>query len=177
MVELSENIFESEKLATLTMNFVTSKLSAVIVKLNKYKCYQVENFFDVIRPFHYIAKLYGYSPFTLPKDTSWGITLQSTSIDVIVSIVSFTLYFVLLYTQLSMEKLYSHGVLVIDIAEDVLVFYLTCVSLLSTALLLLLRRQVWFLINEFVRIDSKVSKFKIKVKLKKIGAIHINSYI
>lgn len=141
-------------------NYVKSKLYAVIVKDNE----NVENFFDVVRPFYYVAKLFGYSPFTLPTDTSWNDSAhQATILDLLISICSFALYLFLLYTQLSMEKLYSHGVLVIDVAEDILLVYLTCTSILSTSILLLFRGRVWHLINDIASIDNKV---RVKLSMK-----------
>lgn len=136
-------------------NYFKSKLSVVLMKLEFEK---VENFYDVVRPFYYIAKLFGYSPFTLPKDISLANTAhQATLVDLLISIFSFSLYFSLLYIQLSMEKLYSQGILVIDIAEDILLAYLTCTSILSTSILLFLRKHVWALINDIASIDNKVS--------------------
>lgn len=124
---------------------------------------KVENFYDVVRPFYYAAKLFGYSPFTLPRDTSLTNTAhQPTLVDLLISIFTFSLYFCLLYIQLSMEKLYSQGILVIDIAEDILLAYLTCTSILSTSILLFLRKHVWALINDIASIDNKVSLCKIK---------------
>lgn len=135
-------------------NYIKSKLSAVNIRFH---CEEVENFYDVVRPFYYVAKVFGYSPFTLPNDTSWtNAEHQATLFDLFISISSFALYFFLLYIQLKMEKLYSHGVLVIDIAEDVLLVYLTCISIVSTSILLVLRRRVWGLINDIVSVDNKV---------------------
>lgn len=143
-------------------NYFKAKLNFIgmIMKLEFQK---VENFYDVVRPFYNVAKLFGYSPFTLPKDTSWASSAyQGTHLDLVISIFSFALYFFLLYIQLSMEKLYSQGILVIDIAEDILLTYLTCASLLSTTILLVLRKHVWSLINNIASIDNKVSLCKIE---------------
>lgn len=135
--------------------YFKSKLSYIAAKL---EFERVENFYDVVRPFYNVAKLFGYSPFTLPKDTTWANSAyQATTLDHLISVFCFALYFVLLYIQLSMNKLYSQGILVIDIAEDILLAYLTCVSILSTSILLLLRNHVWTLINDIASIDNKVS--------------------
>lgn len=133
-------------------DYLKSKLSRVNIYSE-----EVENFYDVVRPFYYVAKVFGYSPFTLPNDTSWASSEhRATRFDLFISISCFAIYFLLLYIQLSMEKLYSHGVIVIDIAEDVLLVYLTCISILSTSILLVLRRRVWGLINDIVSVDNKV---------------------
>lgn len=144
-------------------NYFKAKLNFIgmIMKLEFQKA---ENFYDVVRPFYYIAKLFGYSPFTLPKDTSYASSAhQGTHLDLLISIFSFALYFILLYIQLSMEKLYTQGILVIDIAEDVLLTYLTSTSILSTTILLVLRKHVWSLINNIASIDNKVSLSKIEI--------------
>lgn len=128
----------------------------LIVKTMKFECEDVENFYDVVRPFYNIAKFFGYSPFTLPKDTSWT-KQQSTPWNMLISVFSFALYFFLLYIQLSTDKLYSHGIVVIDVAEDILLAYLTCTSIFSTTILLILRKHVWVLIKDIVSVDDKVN--------------------
>lgn len=136
-------------------SYFKSKLSFIAMKV---EFESVENFYDVVKPVYYVAKLFGYSPFTLPRDTTWADSeYQATLPDLLISICSFALYFFLLYMQLSMEKLYSQGILVIDIAEDILLAYLTCTSILSTSILLLLRKRVWNLINAIASIDNKVT--------------------
>lgn len=137
--------------------FCKSKLNSIVAIL-KLEFIEIENFYDVVRPFYKVAKFFGYSPFTLPKDTTWaGADHQSTIFDLLISLFCFTLYFVLLYLQLSMEKLYLQGILVIDIAEDILLTYLTCTSIISTSILLFFRKHVWNLINDIASIDNKVS--------------------
>lgn len=142
-------------------------MAGIVDKVKKYfktklEFQYVESFYDVVRPFYNVAKVFGYSPFTLPKDTTWAAnsTYQATLLDLLISIFCFVLYFFLLYIQLSMEKLYSQGILVIDIAEDILLAYLTCTSIFSTSILLFLRKHVWSLINDIVSTDSKVSLCK-----------------
>lgn len=138
-------------------DFFKSRLSSILTKL---EFENVENFYDIARPIYNVAKFFGYSPFTLPKDTSWASAeYQSTRIDVLISIFCFALYFFLLYIQLSMEKLYLQGILVIDIAEDVLLTYLTSTSIISTSILLVLRKHVWTLITDIASIDNKVSLY------------------
>lgn len=137
-------------------NCLKSKLSTIV--LIKLEFEHVENFYDVVRPFYNVAKVFGYSPFTLPKDTAGASSAyQASPLDLLISGFCFAFYFVLLYIQLSMDKLYSQGILVIDIAEDILLAYLTSTSILSTSILLLLRKHVWTLINDIALIDSKVS--------------------
>lgn len=156
-------------------SYFKSKL-ALVAKIMKFEFEMIENFYDVVRPFYYVAKLFGYSPFTLPKDTSLAHTAhQATLLDLIISILCFSLYFILLYIQLSMEKLYSQGILVIDIAEDVLLAYLTCTSILSTSILLLLRKHVWTLINDIASIDNKVSLCEIVTDNLNVSIINSDS--
>nr|QGW45463.1 gustatory receptor 2 [Bradysia odoriphaga] len=156
--------------------FFKSKLSffVMIMKLEK------ENFYDVVRPLYNVAKLFGYSPFQLPKDTSWTSVQQRASpFDTLKSIFCFVLYLFLLYTQFGIEKFYSHSNFVIDVAEDILLTYLTCTSIISTTILLILRKQVWTIINDIASIDNKITALGICIPFKKhykFVVLHITTF-
>lgn len=137
--------------------FLKIKLNFVSTKMTLEK---VENFYDVVRPLYNVAKLFGYSPFKLPKDTSWAsVQHQATPFDVLISFFCFAFYLFLLYTQFGVEKVYLQSSLVIDVAEDILLAYLTCASIISTSILLIFRKHVWTLINDIASIDNKVSGY------------------
>lgn len=134
--------------------FLKAKLNCAMTTI---QLEQVENFYDVVRPLYNVAKFFGYSPFKLPKDTSWSSAEhQATAFDVLISTLCFVLYLFLLYTQFGTEKLYSHSNFVIDVAEDILLSYLTFTSITSTTILLIFRKRVWTIINDIASIDNKV---------------------
>lgn len=118
----------------------------------------VTNIYGAIKPFYYVAKLYGFAPFQLndqkmsPQD---GVTNVA---DCIIILLSLTGYFYVVYVWYDMESddKYFHEHVIVTISRGILFLITNLMSIVCVVSNVLFRKGLQKVAIDFNRIDNEV---------------------
>lgn len=140
-------------------------------KCLKRNFFYIKNFYDVLLPFYYLAKVFGYFAFTLlptqssspnagkhDKTASTKHQYRTATLDVILFIINVVINFGLLYCERMMLQI-TTDTKILDIGPQLVLIYSTCITILSSILVFMMRRKVVSAIVKMHMVDQEVYKY------------------
>lgn len=122
--------------------------------------FSVHSFYDVIMPFFYIAKVFGYFAFTIVRTNSREKNIYRTDIlDVVLFVLNIAINIAFLWTQIKFENVQPEATesLIVDIGARIVIIYSTCIAIVSSIIVFLFRRKIAKVIGQIHEVDQEVN--------------------
>lgn len=133
------------------------KRKSISSKWNSF--FVVHNFYDVIMPFFYIAKVFGYFAFTIVRTNPREKNIYRTDIlDVVLFVLNICINIAFLWTQLKFENVQpdARESLILDVGARIVIIYSTCISIVSSIIVFVFRRKIATVIAQIHQVDQEV---------------------
>lgn len=125
-----------------------------------WSCIKITNIYQVIRPFYYVAKFYGFAPFQLNGQQLYPEHVVTNTVDWI--IISFSLcgyLFILITTvndvDVDMPEIDEH--IIVTIFRGILYVITICMSIVCMVSNLIFRKNLWKVANDLHDVDYEVN--------------------
>lgn len=126
------------------------------------KYFQVNSFSEVILPFFYIAKVFGYFPFSLTKlsDSSAreSFYYRTNCLDIFLFLINITINLTFLYAQAKLENMPLNSSIMQIGAQGVLI-YSTVIIVVSSLMILFFRKEITSIVAQITRVDQEVKTY------------------
>lgn len=120
--------------------------------------FSVHSFYDVIMPFFYIAKVFGYFAFTIVRTNPREKNIYRTDIlDVVLFVLNIVINIAFLWTM-KFENAQPDATesLILDVGAHIVIIYSTCIAIVSSIIVFVFRRKIATVIGQIHQVDQEV---------------------